>query len=302
MKRILKSSSFVFVFAAALALAYPGLAGLLEPCLIPAIIVLMTFSLIEIELRKLDVRRDLKSILTALGLNYIFLSGLILVGAVFLLKDVSLWRGFIVMIATPPAVGIIALSTLLKGDTKFALVANTSIYVLSILLMPAILLLFLGSAINPLTILKILLELIGLPLVLSRVIGLIPRYEQLKEDKDILINLGFFVVIYVIIGLNHDVLLSEYGLLIPVSIIGIIRTFFAGTLVFGLGRALNIPLDRNIAYALFGSYKNLGLTATIALLLFGARATIPSAVCILFEVLMFPYLSMLTKHQRLTLS
>jgi len=262
----------------------------------------MTFSLTEIELRKLDVRTNLKSIATALGLNYMFLSGLILIGAVLLLEDISLLRGFIVMVATPPAVGIVALSTLLKGDTKFALVANTSIYALSMLLMPAILLLFLGSAINPLTILKILLELIGLPLVLSRVINLIPRYEQLKEDKDILINLGFFVVIYVVIGLNHDILSSEYCLLIPVSIIGIIRTFFACTLVFGLGKVLNIPADRNTTYTLFGSYKNLGLTATIALLLFGARATIPSAVCILFEVLMLPYLSMLIKHQRLALS
>ncbi len=302
MKRILKNSSIIFIFAAALAFVHPDLAELLEPCLIPAIIVLMTFSLTEIELRELDVRTNLKPILAALGLNYIFLSGLTLVGAVLLLKDASLWRGFIVMVATPPAVGIVALSTLLKGDTKFALVANTSIYALSILLMPVILLLFLGNTINPLEILKILLELIVLPLILSRAIVRIPRYEQLKEDKDILINLGFFVVIYVIIGLNHDVLLSEYGLLIPVSIIGIIRTFFACTVVFGLGRALNIPSDRNITYALFGSYKNLGLTATIALLLFGTRATIPSAVCILFEVLMFPYLSMLTKRQRLTLS
>lgn len=302
MKRILKNSSIIFIFAAALAFVHPDLAELLEPFLIPAIIVLMTFSLTEIELRKLDVRTNLKPITTALCLNYVFLSGLTLAGAVFLLKDISLFRGFIVMVATPPAVGIVALSTLLKGDTKFALVANTSIYVLSILLMPAILLLFLGSAVNPLTILKILLELIVLPLILSRAIILIPRYEQLKEDKDILINLGFFVVIYVIIGLNHDVLLSEYGLLIPVFIIGIMRTFFACTIVFGLGKVFNMPLDRNIAYTLFGSYKNLGLTATIALLLFGTRATIPSAVCILFEVLMFPYLSMLTKHQRLTLS
>jgi len=302
MKRILKNSSIIFIFAAVLALVRPDMVELLEPFLIPAIIVLMTFSLTEIELRKLNVRTNLKPIATALCLNYVFLSGLTLAGAVFLLKDVSLFRGFIVMVATPPAVGIIALSTLLKGDTGFALVANTSIYALSILLMPVVLLLFLRNAINPLTILKILLELIVLPLIISRVIIRIPRYEQLKEDRDILINLGFFVVIYVVIGLNHDVLLNEYNLLIPVSIIGITRTFFACTLVFGLGRVLNIPLDRNIAYTLFGSYKNLGLTATVALLLFGTRATIPSAVCILFEVLMFPYLSMLTKRQRLTLS
>ncbi len=302
MKELLKNSSIIFIFAAVFALVYPDLAGFLEPCLIPAIIILMTFSLTEIDLQKLDVKANLKPIIMALCLNYAFLSGLTLAGAFLLLENTTLLKGFIVMAATPPAVGIVAFSTLLKGDTKLALMANASIYILSIFIMPAILILFLGNAINPIEILQILLGLIGLPLIISRIIPRIPHYEQVKEDRNIVINLGFFVVIYVIVGLNHDVLLNEYRLLIPVAIIGIIRTFFACTAVFSIGRVLNMPLDRNIIYALFGSYKNLGITATVALLLFGTRATIPSAVCILFEVLMFPYFSMLIKRQRLIFS
>lgn len=300
-KKALKNSGFIFLLAAALAFVYPNLAVHLKQYIVPALILLMTFSLTEVKLRGLDIRADLSSIAVALMLNYVFLSGIILVLTILLIRDVSLFRGFVVMAAIPPAIATVPLSTLLKGDTRLALIANASIYMLSILLVPAILLLSLGtSAVAPLQILVVLLELIILPLFISRAIIRVPYYEQLKEDRNILINLGFFIVIYVVIGLNRDILLHESSTLLLVSIIAFMRTFFSGTLVHKIGRMLGIPFERNVTYTLFGSYKNLGLAATIALLLFGVRATIPSAVCIIFEVLMFTYFSALF-HRSLVL-
>ena len=300
-KKALKNSGFIFLLAAALAFVYPNLAVHLKQYIVPALILLMTFSLTDVKLRGLNMRADLSSIAVALMLNYVFLSGIILVLTILLIRDVSLFRGFVVMAAIPPAIATVPLSTLLKGDTRLALIANASIYMLSILLVPAILLLLLGtSAVAPLQILVVLLELIILPLFISRAIIRVPYYEQLKEDRNILINLGFFIVIYVVIGLNRDILLHESSTLLLVSIIAFMRTFFSGTLVHKIGRMLGVPFERNVTYTLFGSYKNLGLAATIALLLFGVRATIPSAVCIIFEVLMFTYFSALF-HRSLVL-
>ncbi|MDI6859305.1 MAG: hypothetical protein QMC85_02295 [Methanocellales archaeon] len=300
-KKALKNSGFTFLLAAALAFVYPNLAVHLKQYIVPALILLMTFSLTDVKLRGLDIRADLSSIAVALMLNYVFLSGIILVLTILLIRDVSLFRGFVVMATIPPAIATVPLSTLLKGDTRLALIANASIYMLSILLVPAILLLSLGtSAVAPLQILVVLLELIILPLFISRAIIRVPYYEQLKEDRNILINLGFFIVIYVVIGLNRDILLHESSTLLLVSIIAFMRTFFSGTLVHKIGRMLGVPFERNVTYTLFGSYKNLGLAATIALLLFGVRATIPSVVCIIFEVLMFTYFSALF-HRSLVL-
>ncbi|MCD5409996.1 MAG: hypothetical protein LRZ87_04475 [Methanocellales archaeon] len=59
------------------------------------------------------------------------------------------------------------------------------------------------------------------------------------------------------------------------------------------GRVLNIPYDEMVTYTLFSSYKNLGLTATTSLILFGTKAAVPAAICILLEVLMFIYYSVL---------
>ena len=300
-KKALKNSSFVFLLATALAFVYPNLAVYMEQYIVPALILLMTFSLTEVKLRGLDIRADLSAIAVAFMLNYVFLSGIILVLTILLIRDVSLFRGFVVMAAIPPAIATVPLSTLLKGDTHLALMANASIYMLSILLVPAILLLSLGtSTVDPLQILVVLLELIILPLLISRAIIRTPYYKQLKGDRNILINLGFFIVIYVVIGLNRDILLNESSILLLVSIIAFMRTFFSGTLVYKISEMLNVPFERKVTYTLFGSYKNLGLAATIALLLFGARATIPLAVCILFEVLMFTYFSVLMRENILS--
>ncbi|MDD2665500.1 MAG: hypothetical protein PHD13_01775 [Methanocellales archaeon] len=298
-KKVLKNTSFMFLFATVLAFVYPNVAIYLEKYMVPALIFLMTFSLTEVRLRGLDVKAELNSIAVALMLNYVFLSGIILVLTILLIRDVSLFRGFVVMAAIPPAIATVPLSTLLKGDTRLALMANASIYVLSILLVPVILLLSIGtSTVEPLQMMVVLMELIILPLIISRAIIRTPYYELLKRDQSIPINLGFFIVTYVVIGLNRDILLHESSMLLLVSIIAFMRTFFSGTLVHKICGIFNVPFERKVTYTLFSSYKNLGLAATIALLLFGVRATIPSAVCILFEVSMFTYFSVLFRENR----
>lgn len=296
-KRVLKNTNFMFLFATVIAFVYPDMAIYLEKYMVFALIFLMTFSLTDVRLRGLDIRADLRSIAVALMLNYVFLSGIIMVLTILLIRDVSLFRGFVVMAAIPPAIATVPLSTLLKGDTRLALIANALIYILSILLVPVILLISIGtSTVEPLQMMVVLMELIILPLIVSRAIIRIPYYEILKRDQSILINLGFFIVIYVVIGLNRDILLHESSMLLLVSVIAFMRTFFSGTLVHKICGIFNVPFERKVTYTLFGSYKNLGLAATIALLLFGVRATIPSAVCILFEVFMFTYFSVLIRE------
>ncbi|MDD3421478.1 MAG: hypothetical protein PHS47_04185 [Methanocellales archaeon] len=296
-KKVLKNTNFMFFFATVLAFIYPNMAIYLEKYMVIALIFLMTFSLTEVRLRGLDIRADLGSIAVALMLNYVFLSGIIMVLTILLIRDVSLFRGFIVMAAIPPAIATVPLSTLLKGDTRLALMANASIYILSILLVPVILLISIGtSTVEPLQMMVVLMELIVLPLIISRAIIRIPYYEILKRDQSIPINLGFFIVIYVVIGLNRDILLHESSMLLLVSIIAFMRTFFSGTLVHKICGIFNVTFEKKVTYTLFGSYKNLGLAATIALLLFGVRATLPSAVCIIFETFMFTYFSVLMRE------
>jgi predicted Na+-dependent transporter len=101
----------------------------------------------------------------------------------------------------------------------------------------------------------------------------------------VLINLGFALILYIVIGINRRVFFSHPDLLILVSTIAILRTFVSGHLIDLLSRLLKVDPKRRVSYVLFGAYKNLGLAAALSLLLFNERAAIPSAITTPFEFL-----------------
>lgn len=289
--QILKNSNIVFLCALFLGLIYPMPSAYLEDWIVFALIVVMIFSLTEVKFTKFS-KISIKEIIITFFINYIFLSGLIIALAYFLISDEQLYYGFIVMAAAPPAVAIIPFTKLLNGDLKLSLISNTSIYVLSIGLTPAILLLFAKTSdIDYSLAIITLLELIVLPMIISRFILENKYYLKVKKDINLVINIGFFIVIYTVIGLNQNILFTDLDILLMLSIIGFLRTFVSGMFLYKLCNILKINPKKNISYTLFGSYKNLGLSATLALLLFSAKASIPSAVCIVMETGFFILLS-----------
>ena len=93
------------------------------------------------------------------------------------------------------------------------------------------------------------------------------------------------------VGLNAGVFSKD---LVDVALLGFLRTFVSGTLLFILLTRI-AEYRTAIVKTLFASYKNLGITAGVSLALFGYRATIPAAICILFEIFFFNYLLFVTK-------
>jgi BASS family bile acid:Na+ symporter len=51
-----------------------------------------------------------------------------------------------------------------------------------------------------------------------------------------------------------------------------------------------------ISYTLLASFKNLGMAAAVSLVLFGPRAGIPAAVCILAETSFYIIFAVLHRH------
>ena len=235
----------------------------------------------------LKARGDLHGALTGFGINYLLLSGLIL-GMSFSLKDEALRQGFVVMAAVPPAIAVLPLSKLLEGDANLSLYAETICYLASLVLMPAIILLFTGIAGASFTyIIKIILLLILLPIIGSRFL------MKARIDPVPPINLGFFLVTYIVIGLNSN---SMFGVIPAVAIIAFVRTFLVGGAVYLAAKLAGIQLQKRISFTLFASFKNLGMAAAISMTIFGPRASIPAAVCILAETLFYIFLAALHDH------
>ena len=276
-----KNTAAILALAVALGFLLPGPAERLERLVIPALFVMMTFSMAGIELRLTAVRGAAAGFL----LNYLFLSGLILLLAPAVLEEEALVLGFVVMAAAPPAVAVVPLTRLLSGDVRLALYSEALSYLGSLVLTPLIISVFAREArVGAGETAQIVLLLILLPLLASREVG------RLKIDPAIPINAGLFVVTYIVVGLNStDISTETTGVLL----IAFARTFLSGAVVYAGATLAGIDRPQRIAYTLFASFKNLGLAATVALLLIGPRAGIPAAVCILTETSFYILLSAL---------
>ncbi|KQC12910.1 MAG: hypothetical protein PHW55_06350 [Methanothrix sp.] len=286
-----KNTAFILTLAATLGFLLPGPAERIEFLVIPALFLMMAFSMAGIDLGIPPIRGAMAGFL----INYLFLSGLILFIAPLVLVEEALILGFVVMAATPPAVAVVPLTKLLAGDVRLALYSEALSYLGSLVLMPLIIFLFAGeagAAVGVGETFEIVLILILLPILASRYVNL------LKIDPAHPINAGLFSVTYIVVGLNSSAISMEAAGVAGVLLVAFARTFASGAAVYAASAATGVEHPQRVAYTLFGSFKNLGLAATVALLLFGPRAAVPAAVCILTETGFYILLSALAGRRR----
>ena len=280
---LIQNSTLVLILSVLLGLVLPGPAGATEALVTPALMVMMAFSLTEVDLgRDIKSSGSLKSGFLGIIINYGLLSGLILLLS-YSLPDESLRNGFVIMAAVPPAVAVLPMTRILKGDMSLSFAGEILSYLASLLLMPLIIYLFVHqTGISPIYLLQISIVLILIPALASRLVRLLPINPVLP------INLGFFLVTYTVIGLNQGALWTDGW---SVAWVSIARTFAVGLAVFILARSAGLKSSQAISLTLLGSFKNLGLAAAVSLLLVGPAAGLPAAFCVLAETAFFILLS-----------
>lgn len=273
-QRLIRNTSLIFLLSIILGLAFPSPAEHMEGLITPALLLMMSFSLTEIDLQVREIKGIIRPAMVGFALNYGLLSGLILLLS-STLDDSALRYGFVVMAAVPPAVAVMPMTRLLHGDVWLSLYGEVVSYLAALILMPGIIFLFTSEAGVSLSyVVEIAMLMIFLPALASRYL------RRLKLDPVLPINLGFLVVTYTVIGLNSDAIL---GGVTDVAVIALTRTFVVGTTVYLVSLMAGISSPQRISYTLFSSYKNLGLAAAVAVVLFGPQAGVPAAVCILAE-------------------
>jgi len=289
MSRYLKNSNLVFIVAILLGLISGRYALPLERFILPALVLIMSLSTTQITLTELTRAKNyLWDILLVFVINYLFLSGLILLANDLLIKDHDLYVGFVVMAAIPSAVAVLPFTYLLRGEMMVSLMGSACLYLLALVVAPLISLQLLDVArIEPLKLVTVLIQMILVPFLISRLLLKWKGFRHVRENTNLLVNLAFFLIIYAVIGMNRSVFLKHFDILIIVSLIAFLRTFVSGHIVDLFSRLVGTGRERRMSYVLFGSFKNLGLAAAIAIVLFNERAAIPAAVTIPFELLFF---------------
>lgn len=185
------------------------------------------------------------------------------------------------MAAAPSAVSVVPFTTIMGGKTSKALFSTSVNYVVALGLMPLISLALIGSAVSVDSLVLSLLLLIVLPMALSRAVA---KARMEKRRMSVVMNIAFAVLIFAVAGSNREAFFEEPWIVLAVSAASLIRTFGTGLGTEYVLRARRVPKQDRIPHVMFASYKNLGLTATLAIALFEPVVAVPATICIVFEV------------------
>ncbi|MHC4489825.1 MAG: bile acid:sodium symporter family protein, partial [Planctomycetota bacterium] len=276
--KLLRNRNFILCAALGLGLLWGEGATWTEGIALPALALVMTLSTTGVSGSAFRSPRTLLGpALSGLAINYGLLAGFILGLNFLLIHDEALRSGFILLAAVPPAVAVIPFTGFLKGNSTFSLIGTIGCFLGALIIMPLIALGFLGSGfVEPLQLFIIMVELIIVPLILSRILIWTGMAVRIEPVKGTITNWSFFLVSYTIVGLNRAVFLDQPLSLFPVALIAVASTFFLGWVIEKLGGLFRIDPKTLTSLVLLGTLKNYGLAGGLALALFSKRTAVPA--------------------------
>lgn len=291
--RLLLQREFILFLSLALGLFFGQGAKLMEKTVLPALAVIMTLSTMSIPDHIFqEARKIIHNSLIGLGMNYGILTSFFLIFNFLFTKDEALRTGFVLLAAVPPAVAVIPFSVMLNGQSSFALLATVGCYLGALALTPIISVGFLGTGfIKPEKIIVIMAELIILPLICSRLLIWSKIAQRLEPYKGKIVNWGFFLVVYTIVGLNQEIFLRQTFILLIPALIALGSTFCLGFIINRVSRSWRIDYPMRINLVLLGTHKNTGLAGGLALALYSEKTALPATITTVFMLIYVIWLS-----------
>ena len=216
-----------------------------------------------------------------------------------LIDEKDLFYGFVVIVATPPGLAIVSFTTIYKGNTKYSLIGLLGVYLIAIFVTPFIIAIFSeGTEINTSRLIITTLELIVLPIILSRLLLLKKVFPVVEKIRGKVVNWGFALIIYTVVGLNSKAIFSDFQDLLRISLI-----IFTSIFILGLAHWLitkkKVSLENRISSNLMLTIKSSGFAAGTTLAVFGERSALPAAIMAVFVLLYLIFVGfMYSKKQK----
>ena len=289
-KDLLKSSAFMMMAAMAVALItnfggfFPGdvlKADVRSNLTIFTLVVMLTLSMSRIPLQNLNPLKYGKSIARAVLLGMVIASIIPLIGY-FILKDTEYSKqaaGLVFIAATPFAGSVLPLSIILRGDAEHAARGTIVVYILSLIWIPFIVWLALGDNVDMGFLFLTVAELIGIPLVLSRLL------TKVKINKDVLaivLNCCIFFMVWLSVG-STNFKGNALWIFMVFIIIAILRSFGLGFAVETAEKKAGIHWGQRVTDILMASYKNKGVAIALCVAVYPA-GMVAIATSILIEI------------------
>lgn len=276
LRRLLQDSRPIFALGIISAFVFPDLAVYVEPWLLYVGVVLMTATLLDIEAFEFSWWKW-RSILVLLALNFVVLTAAY--SGVAFLFDSPVRDGLLVLALMPPSIGVISMTSVLRGDTSVSFYAECVAYLVSLVSIPLVFRYVIGGPGSVWPVLRVLVWLLVVPVVLSR-IGrrvLEQRFTSFHGWVKPVFNVCYGVSFFTVVGVNRELLLGEPWLIASVAAALVSVKFVLST---GAHLVLRRRLRRafDVDAVLFTSFKNGGMAVIFVLAVMGEAASLPLAV------------------------
>jgi BASS family bile acid:Na+ symporter len=286
-KSLMRNRNLIFAFAIAAGLFFDKGAYWTQPLVLPVLSFIMTLSMLNFPNNALrSLRSFIVPALLGIVMNYVILGNFIIGMSAILIHEEPLWIGFTIMAAVPPAIAVIPFAVFLKGSTPYAVAGTIGTYIGALIIIPLIALGLLElKDIHTDMLSVIAMELIVLPIVISRVLLWKHLNGKIEPLKGILTDWSFFLVLYTLVGLNRETIIWQPFSLMPSVLIAFTSTFLLGFAIGLAGSLFRCSKDTLTSLLLLGTLKNYGLAGGLALSLFNKEAALPALSMMTFMIL-----------------
>ncbi len=220
-----------------------------------------------------------KRVLYAIFLNYIVLSGIILLITSLVIQNPDLYTGLVIVAATPPGVAIIPFSHSFKGDINYSVAGVAGSYLAAIAFAPLIAGIFSQqAAVSPLGLLWLIVQVLIVPLLISRLLLIKKLKNFAVKARGRVVDFGFGAIIFIAVGVNRNVFFNDFDLVFQSSIVLISSIFGLGLIYEFFRYRLFNNRAATISETLMITTKSSGFAAATALSLSGSSTAVPSAV------------------------
>ena len=249
--------------------------------------VMLTITLSRIPFRNLDPVKNYRSVIRAVLLGLVFAS-VIPLAAYYILTSMDGYeayaKGLVFLAATPFAASVGPLSLILRGDLEHALRSTIIVYVISLVWIPFIIWLTLGEIVDMTKVVITVIELIGVPLVVSRLI------TKVKIDKTVMsVVLNCVIAFLVWLSVSSTNFPKDMVILVVFMFVAFLRDFGLGSATEVMEKKSGIPWSQRVTDILMISYKNKGIAIALCVSVMTGpaigNAMVPIAASIVIEII-----------------
>lgn len=246
---------------------------------------MMTLSFSRIPVGNLNPFRESRSLVRSLLMGLAIPAIIPMIGYLILKQTAyaDYAAGLVFIAATPFAASVAPLSLILRGDMIYAARATIYAYAAALLWIPCVVYVLLGTLVDMHALVVAVLEIIALPLVISRCL------TGVKVDRAkmaVALNCVIFFLVWLSVS-AADFKSVAPVILLAVMLVIALRTFGLGLAVDVVERRLGIGWTQRVTDILMASYKNKGIAIALCVSTMGPlvpKAMVAIAASIVVEI------------------